>query len=398
MIVAKFGGTALSDSKNWEKVLNISNDKERKVIVLSAPGSRYLGDKKVTDLLIEYYSASDDFVKKKLWQEIAARYLNIATSFGVNADNLLEETRLLTIDAPKAFVISRGEYLSAKLFSMITKKRYVESAKVVKFDCNGKLMQQLTEQLICDICKENTDVCVLGGFYGSDNVGNVVLFDRGGSDVTGALVASALNADLYENWTDVSGFFVCDPRIVLNPTKISCLSFEQLKILSTLGASVLHPQSVYPAQLKNIPINIKSIFKPQDSGTFVTPITKKSNEILGITATEATCIDCISYKKFSPVLSPLFCCYNCGFWRILLKKGDFYTPNQYEGIVFQNDTTLVSVLVDGSTCLQNHLTQALNKVNLPCKILCDDFGLCMCMTLPNNKKQATKAIYEYFFN
>ena len=399
MVVAKFGGTALADGKNWKKVLDILQSKDRFVVVVSAPGARFLGDKKVTDLLFEYFYAKSEHLKKNIWKNISERFAEIACFLGVNIDYLLEETRLLTLDADLPYVVSRGEYLSAKLFSLVSRKKYVDSAQKIKFDENGQIMENLTEQLLFEACAPNPDGYVFGGFFGSDLSGKIRLLDRGGSDVTGALIASAINAELYENWTDVSGFFVCDPRIVLNPVKIDCLSFEQLKILSTLGAGVLHPQSVYPARQKNIPINIKSVFKPLDSGTIVTPTTKNQGDLLGIVATDVVCFDVLNHKNNLYLSNALYSCQNCGFCTVVIKKSLYNgIPPQNDGILFKREATLVSVLVDGNICTFEQIRLALNKANLTAKILCDDFGLCMCLTLPDTAKIATRAVYDYFFN
>ena len=399
MIVAKFGGTALADGKNWQKVLNILKENDKFAIVVSAPGARFLGDKKVTDMLYEYYYTKPENAKKIIWKKISERFGEIACFLGVNIDYLLEETRLLTLEADLPYVVSRGEYLSSKLFSLVSNKKHIDSAQKIKFDDNGRIMEKLTEQLLFDACAPDLNGYVLGGFFGSDLSGKIRLFDRGGSDITGALVASAINAELYENWTDVSGFFVCDPRIVLNPVKINCLSFEQLKILSTLGASVLHPQSVYPAQRKNIPINIKSVFKPFDNGTFVMPTTKNQGDILGIVATDVVCFDVLNHKNNLYLSDALYVCQNCGFCTVVLKKSlyDGKFP-QNDGILFKREATLVSVLVDGKFCVSDQIRCALNKANLSAKILCDDFGLSMCLTAPNTTKLATRVVYDYFFN
>lgn len=401
MIVAKFGGSALADGKNWKKILDITENDHYHAVVLSAPGARFKGDKKVTDLLYEYFFEKKPREKDIIWQKIAARYENIADFFCLDIKQLLEETRLLTLKADLPFVVSRGEFLCAEIFARVSGRTHVDSAKVIKFDDEGEVLQKLTEQLVKDACVKKNERFALGGFYGSNPQGEIRLFERGGSDVTGAWVASALDAEIYQNWTDVGGFFVCDPRIVPNPQKVACLSFEQLKILSTLGASVLHPLSVYPTQRKNIPINIRSLFKPCDEGTLVLPNTARRGEVIGITALDALCFNCIRHKN-TPAFEEstlLFSCGNCGFFTAVVKKEGFEenTLPHTEGILFKKETVLLSLLADGKQKNASKVKQALKKHGLECKVLCDDFGLTMCATTPCKKEEALTAVYRQFF-
>jgi len=282
--------------------------------------------------------------------------------------------------------------------------REIASGGTIKFDEEGKVLEKKTESLIGEKCRIKNQKYVFGGFYGSDTFDKIKLFERGGSDVTGAWIASALNAEIYENWTDVSGFFVCDPRIVPNPRKIDCMSYQQLKILSTLGAGVLHHKSVYPTKRKNIPINIKSIYKPQENGTYILPFNKQSGDVIGITATEAYRIDCLQGEVNFEIFdknSLLFYCSNCGFLTAVIKKKEnnekkIANLSFSSGISFKNEITLISLLVDGKEKKSFQLSQALKKEGFDCQILCDDFGLAMCATNPQKKEEAISAIYKYF--
>jgi len=400
MIVAKFGGSVLSDGKNWQKVLDICQDEQKKVVVVSALGARYKGDKKITDLLFEYFYERDEKTKLNIWQKIAKRYKDVALFFGKNIDDIIEETRIATLKNDLPFVVSRGEYLSAKLFSYLTDRHLIDASKVIRFDQDGNILKDLTKQLIVDAYDNAKKPCVLGGFFGSDMSGQIRLFERGGSDVTGAWVAYALDAVTYENWTDVSGFFVCDPRIVFNPVKINCMSFEELKILSSLGAEVLHPQSIYPAKLKNLPINIKSVFKPYDTGTFIQPNSTSQGNIIGITATEGVLCDFLQIES-SPTLPKnqlLFFCENCGFCTAVIKKDAIQNFEQnYQAVTFKREVTLISLLGDKKSKYGKKVLEALKKAEIKGEVLCDRFGLCMCVAPKDLKEKSLTVLYRYFF-
>ena len=177
--------------------------------------------------------------------------------------------------------MSRGEYLSAKLLSAALGFRYIEAAEVVRFFPDGALNLAESERLLADSAKNCAKGCVMGGFYGSDGM-RTVTFPRGGSDISGAVAAAALNAEIYENWTDVDGFFAADPSMVFSPRLVPCLSYEQLRILSSLGARVLHSDSVLPVCAKNIPINIRNFYKPHLDGSMIVPVSASGRRICGI--------------------------------------------------------------------------------------------------------------------
>ncbi len=392
--VAKFGGSVLSDGTYWQKILKIiSQDENRRIAVVSAIGRRFFGDAKVTDLLISFFNAAED-KKNTIWQDVALRYKNIACFFNIDAESLINETYDSMRGKDFSFCVSRGEYLSAKLFSLISGMQYLEAARLIKFDVNKNLLTDLTEQLIFDAVKQGT--FVMGGFYGSDTDGNIVLFDRGGSDITGALLASAVNAEVYENWTDVNGFFVCDPRVVLNPHKIDCLSFEQLKILSTLGAGVLHAQSVYPVQKKQITVDIKSIFKPHLSGTLIVPNAPAAQKILGITGRQVKKLFVTQHKTNAHADNALYCCQNCGFCTLLLKETE---KEKYfcDGILQKREAGLISIAHSGVKEIAEKTCFALSKQEIKHQLLCNDGGLLLIEINANTVNNAIKTIYSHFF-
>ena len=272
--VAKFGGSSVADGIQLTKTKEIiEHDPDRKYIVVSAPGKRYEGDSKITDILylckthIEHNLPYD-----QLFQVVADRYMAVEINLGVKVDlqKYLEEVRENLRQNPSAdYIASRGEYLNAILVAAFLGYDFVDTAGLIKFDAKGRLlMEETDEALSAELAKHER--AVLPGFYGSTPDGKIKTFSRGGSDITGALVARAVKADVYENWTDVSGFLMADPRIVENPKQIRAISYKELRELSYMGASVLHEDAIYPARMANVPINIRNTNCPQDPGTFIT--------------------------------------------------------------------------------------------------------------------------------
>lgn len=392
-IVAKFGGSSLSDSKNWKKIADIlKENKQRRLVVLSAQGKRFFNDIKVTDLLIEYCSKTDLKQKNNIWQQIKARYATIAKDFSVDFSAVLNETEQSLPLLSRCAVISRGEYLSAKLFALINNFTYLEAAKLIKFDKDKKLLTDLTFQLLRDAVSDGKKY-VIGGFYGSDTQNRIVLFDRGGSDISGALFAAAVNAEMYENWTDVSGFYVCDPRIVLNPVKINCMSFEQLKTLSRYGAGVLHADSVYPASTRGIPIIIKSIFKPHDSGTSIVRQNSTQSAVIGITALSALKIKRYRNSKYSTIPdNPLFFCRTDNFDLIYLKQG-----NKIDGKEPSQTTAILTVVHNNVKNIADIVCKTLDENDVSNHLLCYDDRMLMTEISPLFSARAIKKVYNRFF-
>ncbi len=276
--VCKFGGTSMADGTNMRRVADIVNgDPERRYVVVSAPGKRYGGDVKVTDLLYEVArNVQTEGAVGEAFRKIANRFRGIAEELALplNIEGLLKQTEEeLLRERSKAFAASRGEYLSARIMASLLNVPFIDARDVVKFDPEGRLDGELTFSLLKDALK-GKGRAVVSGFYGSDPDGKVVTFTRGGSDISGAIVARAAGAGLYENWTDVSGFLACDPRIVPNPKHIRSLSYKELRELSYMGANVLHSESIFPVREADIPIRIKNTFRPEDEGTDILPTSK----------------------------------------------------------------------------------------------------------------------------
>ncbi len=272
--VAKFGGSSVADAIQIGKTRNIIEaDPDRRYIVVSAPGKRFDGDTKVTDLLYLCKTHIEHRLPyEQLFQVVCDRYKVTEVNLGVEADiqkHLDEIRENLEQGTTADYVASRGEYLNAILIAAYLGYDFVDAAGLVCFDAKGRLMPEETNKALKEELAKH-ERAVLPGFYGSTPDGKVKTFSRGGSDITGALVARAVEAQVYENWTDVSGFLMADPRIVENAKPISTISYMELRELSYMGASVLHEDAIYPARVANIPINIRNTNRPQDEGTMIT--------------------------------------------------------------------------------------------------------------------------------
>ena len=272
--VAKFGGSSVADGIQLTKTKQIiEQDPDRKYIVVSAPGKRFDGDSKITDLLYLCKTHIDhNLPYDQIFQVVADRYMAVQMNLGVNVDLLrhFDEIKAELKRNPSAdYIASRGEFLNAVLIAGFLGYDFVDTANLIKFDAKGKLLVEETDEALKTELEKH-ERAVLPGFYGSTPDGNVKTFSRGGSDITGALVARAIGADVYENWTDVSGFLMADPRVVKNPKQIETISYKELRELSYMGASVLHDEAIYPARMANVPINIRNTNKPEDNGTLIT--------------------------------------------------------------------------------------------------------------------------------
>lgn len=272
--VAKFGGSSVADGIQLTKTKEIiRQDSDRRYIVVSAPGKRYEGDSKITDILYLCKTHIDhNLPYDQLFQVVADRYMAVEINLGIKVDlfSHLNEIRENLRKNPSAdYIASRGEYLNAVLTAAFLEYDFVDTAGLIKFDSKGKLLMDETNAAIREELAKH-ERAVLPGFYGSMPDGEIKTFSRGGSDITGALIAGALNADVYENWTDVSGFLMADPRIVKNPKQIREISYKELRELSYMGASVLHEDAIYPARIANVPINIRNTNNPDDPGTYIT--------------------------------------------------------------------------------------------------------------------------------
>lgn len=271
--VCKFGGTSMSDSNAIKKVSGIIKaEKDRKYIVLSAPGKRNKADFKITDKLYECYKVKCECgTCKEPFAVIRERFQEIVDALNVKMDlkAVLDKTEK-EIDASTSpdYAASRGEYLSALVMATYMDYEFVDAAEIIRFTEDGNFDASLTNELTANRLS-GVPYAIIPGFYGTLPDGTVKTFSRGGSDVTGSIVARAVCADLYENWTDVSGFMTADPRIIDNPKIIKKVSYQELRELSYMGASVLHPDAIFPVRYSGIPINIKNTFSPEDKGTMI---------------------------------------------------------------------------------------------------------------------------------
>ncbi len=273
--VCKFGGTSMADGNVIKGVKNIiESDGERRYIVVSAPGKRFSGDIKVTDLLYACYDELKNTGScEKAFAPVCTRFRGIVKELelDINIDQILELTRRrIEKERSEDFTASRGEYLSARIMAEVLGAKFIDTEEVIFFDKNGFLDGEKSYKAISSAAS-GEKLAVFPGFYGKGANGKVKTFSRGGSDITGAVVARAVSATLYENWTDVSGFLACDPALVDSPKRIKMLSYKELRELSYMGANVLHADSIFPVRKANIPVQIKNTFRPQDEGTSIVP-------------------------------------------------------------------------------------------------------------------------------
>lgn len=296
--VVKFGGSSLASAEQFKKVgAIIKDDEARRYVVPSAPGKRFSKDTKVTDMLYSCYeAATGKNGKEKMAKEldaIKARYQEIIDGLGLSlsleddfktiAENFLDK-------AGKDYAASRGEYLNGKIMAAYLGYEFVDAAEVIKFKESGEFDAETTNGILSArlaMLKE----AVIPGFYGSYPDGSVKTFSRGGSDITGSIVARACKADVYENWTDVSGFLIADPRIIDNPEGIDTITYKELRELAYMGASVLHEDAIFPVRREGIPINIRNTNAPKDAGTWIVESTcqKSKYTITGIAGKKGFC-------------------------------------------------------------------------------------------------------------
>lgn len=273
--VVKFGGSSLADANQFRKVAQIiRSDGERRYVVPSAPGKRFSDDTKVTDMLYRCYEAVGEGKNATAeFLPVAERFDGIISDLGL-ALNLDDEYEIIAENfkkrAGKDYAASRGEYLNGIILANYLGFQFVDAAKCVFFTANGEFDADLTDACLASVL-EGYSEAVIPGFYGAKPDGTIQTFSRGGSDFTGSVVAKAIGADLYENWTDVSGFLAADPRIVDDPEIIDFITYKELRELSYMGAGVLHQDAIFPVRSARIPINIRNTNKPEDPGTMIVP-------------------------------------------------------------------------------------------------------------------------------
>ena len=270
--VLKFGGSSMADAKQFEKVKSIVQaDPSRKVVIVSAAGKRFSDDHKLTDLLylchahLKYGVACDS-----VFDMIRSRYMEIRDELGLKTD-LETEFDALRRKMDKGIsqdeLVSRGEYFAARLMADYLGYDFLDSELWLRFKLDGTVDQEVSYEALSRAASGRR--VVIPGFYGTMPDGSIKTFTRGGSDITGALAAAALDADVYENWTDVSGFLMADPRIVKDPLPIERITYSELRELSYIGAQVLHEGTIFPVREKNIPLNIRNTNQPEHPGTMI---------------------------------------------------------------------------------------------------------------------------------
>ncbi len=300
MIVTKFGGSSLADSAQFKKVKSIiQSNPARRVVVVSAPGKRSSDDNKITDLLYTLgshlkYGVPDD----KIWVSIVERYKEIKETLNLDIDieaELNEFSKTFGKDINQDCLVSRGEYFCARLMSSYLGYAFVDAADIIRFSYDGKLDLVESEKRARAAFDKYGSI-VIPGFYGAYPNGDINLLSRGGSDVTGAYLSKFLNADIYENWTDVSGIRAADPKLAKNPKAIQRVTYEELRELSYMGASVLHEDSILPVQEASIAINLRNTNEPANPGTIISKEAGAGAPITGLAGKKGY-LCCAIYKK-----------------------------------------------------------------------------------------------------
>ncbi len=287
--VAKFGGSSLANSGQILKVKSIvENDRDIKYVVPSAPGKRNKDDKKITDLLYLCHAhVQNEIPFDDVFNIIHDRYCEIVKELGLSLDiekYLNEVKEEIAKGASADYTASRGEYLNGLIIAELLGFDFVDPSKIIFFDKNGRVDLEKTVNAVSEELKRH-EYAVIPGFYGLSHDGKIKTFPRGGSDITGAIIARGVNAEIYENWTDVSGLLMADPKIVENPKNIDVITYRELRELAYMGANVFHDEAIFPVREAGIPIRIKNTNRPQDPGTLIVrdadPITHKGT-ITGI--------------------------------------------------------------------------------------------------------------------
>ncbi|MDE6407704.1 MAG: aspartate kinase [Anaeroplasmataceae bacterium] len=284
LVVTKFGGSSLSCATQFAKVKKIvESDAKRKIVVVSALGKRDSSDTKITDLLYILHAHLKYGVPyEDIWEMLKTRFLTIKEELGLHhaiEEDLESLKKELNKTISEDYLVSRGEYLTAKLMSSYLGYQFVDAKDLICFNYDGKIDYNLTEKKV-RLAFSEYGILVVPGFYGAYPNGSIKLLSRGGSDVTGSILAKCLNVSLYENWTDVPGILAADPRIIDHPKAIKEITYEELRELSYMGANVLHEETVFPVQSLNIPINLKNTNDPDNPGTLIKNVCDDTSEII----------------------------------------------------------------------------------------------------------------------
>ena len=280
--VLKFGGSSLADAEHFRAVADIvKSEPNRRYVVASAPGKRFSSDTKVTDMLYKCYEllvAEENYME--VFDAIVERYDGIIRDLELDLDltDIYEKIRVsLVHNSGRDYLASRGEYLNAMILAKYLDFDFIDARKVIFFNEDGSFNADKTNDVLRDYLLRH-EYAVIPGFYGSMPNGTIKTFSRGGSDITGSIVARAAGATVYENWTDVSGFLMADPKCIDNPKPIAKITYKELRELSYMGATVLHEESIFPVRYSKIPINIRNTNRPEDKGTFIVSQTDEISE------------------------------------------------------------------------------------------------------------------------
>ncbi|HAI12868.1 MAG TPA: aspartate kinase [Phycisphaerales bacterium] len=359
--VCKFGGSSLADAAQIKKAQSIIQaDADRKFVVPSAPGKRNKEDQKITDLLYLCHAhAQQGIAFDEVFGLIADRYNGIVKELGLTLDMTphLDKVKAdITAGASSDYAASRGEFLNGPIIAALLGYTFIDPAQFIFFDDKGKFDAEKTQTVLSKKLA-SVESAVVPGFFGSLPNGDIKTFSRGGSDITGAIVARAANADVYENWTDVSGLLKTDPRIVDNPETISTITYKELRELAYMGASVMHEEAIFPVRIAGIPINIRNTNAPDDDGTMIVSDDDTSSKAQSITGIAGRKDFTVIYVEKALMNSEI------GFGRKLL---EVLEDNQvsFEHMPSGIDTT--SLVVSNSN-LQGKLDDVLAGIKHVCK-------------------------------
>ena len=403
MKVCKFGGTSMANAECISKVRDIIvSDPEVAYVIVSAPGKREKNDTKVTDLLYRAYDhVSEGMTASEAFAPVRERFDAILSELNLDVDfssRYEEIENALSEGTTKDYIASRGEYLSAIVLSALTGWEFIDAKEFVRFDDKGNFLSEETNTYAGGVF-HGVKKAIIPGFYGASPDGKIKTFSRGGSDISGAIVARAVNARIYENWTDVDGFMKCDPRLVDNPEIMDIITYKELRELSYMGANVLHPDSIFPVRKKDIPINIRNTFNPSAKGTFIVPY---KNFITGEFKRKDSTVTGIAGKRDFIVITVEKSMMNneLGFARRVLEVVERYglgIEHMPSGI----DT--LSVILDGHVVNSELLAKVVDGIKAVCQpdiVTCDgNMALIAVVGHGMNKKKGTankvcRALYE----
>jgi aspartate kinase len=359
--VAKFGGSSLADAEQVRKVQSIvASDPGRRYIVPSAPGKRTNSDRKITDLLYLCHTHVQQQVPfDEVFEIISSRYLEIIRDLNLrfDLDPYLQEVKSKIGEGASAdFTASRGEYLNGLIISRLLGYDFIDPAEIIFFDEKGRLDAEKTHLATEERIAQH-EKAVIPGFYGTDVRGNVKTFSRGGSDITGAIIARGAHADLYENWTDVSGLLMTDPTVVRQPKPIDTVTYRELRELAYMGAKVLHDEAIFPVREAGIPVCIKNTNRPEDPGTLIVqdaePVTHRGN-ITGIAGKKGFTVIAIEKALMNTQL---------GYGRRVL------SVLEVNGISFEHMPSSIDTLslVIADSQLENKLENVVQEIKTECQ-------------------------------